>query len=253
MIPLSIVDLQVQLGRRPLFDDLSLELESGELTVLLGPNGCGKSTLLRTICHDIPYQGEIRLFDKPRQHWHAHALARRMVVLPQSSMLGFDFRAREVVELGRYPWSCSRDENLGRIQSSMQSLDVWSLRDAPYQQLSGGEKQRVHFARVLAQLDPDQPGLLLLDEPTSALDPGHQHQTLQLAQAQARAGHSVLIVLHDLNLASRYADRLLLMQEGKIVADGAPASTLTARNLHQLYGVGPELWLHPTHGRPVVI
>ena len=139
MKPLSIVNLQLQLGRRPLFDGLSLGLESGALTVLLGPNGCGKSTLLRTICHDIPYQGEIRLFDQPRQHWHAHALARRLVVLPQSSMLGFDFRAREVVELGRYPWRCSRDENLHRIHSSMQSLDVWSLRDAPYQQLSGGE------------------------------------------------------------------------------------------------------------------
>ncbi len=253
MNALTISDLTLQLGTRSLFNRFAFSLQTGELTVLLGPNGCGKSTLLRAITGEIVTQAKISLFDAPRTRWPTQQLARRLVVLPQSSTLSFDFLAREVVELGRLPWSSSPTEDRQRVERCMRDLDVWELRDAPYLQLSGGERQRIHFARVLAQLDTSQPGIMLLDEPTSALDPGHQHQTLQLAQAQARAGHAVLIVLHDLNLASRYADRVLLMQQGELLADGSPRDTMTAPLLHRLYGVGPELWHHPLDGRPLVV
>lgn len=253
MNALTISDLTLQLGARSLFDRFALSLRAGELTVLLGPNGCGKSTLLKAITGEIATQAEISLFGTPRTCWPAQQLAQRLVVLPQGSTLSFDFLAREVVELGRLPWRAAPAINRQRVEHCMRELDVWELRDAPYLHLSGGERQRIHFARVLAQLDTSQPGVMLLDEPTSALDPGHQHQTLQLAQTQARAGHAVLIVLHDLNLASRYADRVLLMQQGELLADGSPRDTMTAPLLHRLYGVGPELWHHPQDGRPLVV
>ncbi|MBP9569202.1 MAG: heme ABC transporter ATP-binding protein [Aeromonadaceae bacterium] len=253
MNALTITDLTLQLGPRSLFDRFALSLRTGELTVLLGPNGCGKSTLLKAITGEIATQAKISLFGTPRTRWPAQQLAQRLVVLPQSSTLSFDFLAREVVELGRLPWRTAPAINRQRVEHCMRELDVWELRDAPYLHLSGGERQRIHFARVLAQLDTSQPGVMLLDEPTSALDPGHQHQTLQLAQTQARAGHAVLIVLHDLNLASRYADRVLLMQQGQLLADGSPRDTMTAQLLHRLYGVGPELWHHPLDGRPLVV
>lgn len=253
MTALQISQLSLSLGNRPLFRDFELAVRSGELTVLLGPNGCGKSSLLRTLTGEIVTNARIALFDKPLGAWPNRELARRLVVLPQSSSLSFDFLAHEVVALGRLPWSSSGETNRQRIKACMQAVDLWAQRDAPYLQLSGGERQRLHFARVLAQLDEASPGILLLDEPTSALDPGHQHQTLQLARAQADAGHAVLMVLHDLNLASRYADRVLLMQNGHLLADGPPKQTMTAPLLHQLYGVGPELWHHPVDGRPLVV
>lgn len=253
MNALTMTELTLQLGSRSLFNHFELSLQAGELTVLLGPNGCGKSTLLRAITGELATPATIYLFGTPRSRWPAQQLAQRLVVLPQSSSLSFDFLAREVVELGRLPWRSAPAINRQRVERCMRDLDLWEMRDAPYLQLSGGERQRIHFARALAQLDTSQPGILLLDEPTSALDPGHQHQTLQLAQDQARAGHAVLIVLHDLNLASRYADRVLLMQEGRVLADGPPRETMTAPLLHRLYGVGPELWHHPIDGRPLVV
>ncbi|MFC3914366.1 heme ABC transporter ATP-binding protein [Pseudaeromonas sharmana] len=253
MNALSMSRLNLTLGTRPLFCDFSLTLQPGSLTVLLGPNGCGKSTLLRVLTGEIASQAEIALFDRHRALWTPRELAQRLVVLPQSSSLSFDFLAREVVELGRLPWTSSPEVNLARVEASMRALDVWSLRDTSYLHLSGGERQRLHFARVLCQLDDTRPGILLLDEPTSALDPGHQHQAMQLAKQQAGCGHAVLMVLHDLNLASRYADRVLLMQDGRLLADGLPRETLTAALLHRLYGVGPELWHHPVDGRPLVV
>ena len=253
MSALIIQHLSLTLGARPLFSDFSLSLAAGELTVLLGPNGCGKSTLLKALTGELASSATITLFGRPTSQWPSCARAQRLVVLPQSSSLSFDFLAREVVELGRLPWSTAPAINRQRVESSMRALDVWPLRDARYLHLSGGERQRLHFARVLCQLDTHQPGVLLLDEPTSALDPGHQHQTLRLAKQLAGAGHAVLMVLHDLNLASRYADRVLLMQQGRLLADGTPRETLTAALLHRLYGAGPELWHHPQDGRPLVV
>ena len=253
MIPLQTHALSVQLGNRSLLQRVSLSIAAGELVVLLGPNGCGKSTLLKAICGEIPAQGAVQLFERSRHEWPVRQLARQLAVLPQHSDLRFDFTAQQVVAMGRLPWSEPQPMLTSAVERAMLAMDIGHLRDAPYLQLSGGERQRIHFARVLAQLDTSQPGIMLLDEPTSALDPGHQHQTLQLAQAQARAGLAVLIVLHDLNLASRYADRVLLMQQGELLADGSPRDTMTAPLLHRLYGVGPELWHHPLDGRPLVV
>lgn len=253
MMPLQIDTLRVQSGRHTLLHQVSLQVAAGELVVLLGPNGCGKSTLLRAICGELPAEGDIRLFGQPRQHWPARRLARQLAVLPQHSDLRFDFQARQVVAMGRLPWPGREAEQAPVVEQAMQAMDVWQLRDAPYLQLSGGERQRIHLARVCCQLDDHLPGLLLLDEPTSALDPGHQHQVLQQVRRLARRGHAVLMVLHDLNLASRYADRLVLMQGGRLLADGSVHDTLTADHLAALYGPGPELWSHPTAGRPVVV
>lgn len=252
MTPMILQNLSLQRGHRRLLDHLSLSLNQGELMILLGPNGCGKSTLLKAISGELAATGEIQLFGRPRDAWPARELARRLAVLPQHSDLRFNFQAQEVVQLGRLPWPERHDEHPRQVERRMQEMDVWSLRRAPYLQLSGGEKQRVHLARVLCQLDDRQPGLLLLDEPTSALDPGHQHQVLQALRQVSAQGHTILMVLHDLNLASRYADRLVLMQQGRLLATGTARDTLTAPAMQALYGAGPELWHHPDSGRPVI-
>jgi len=253
MTPLQLEQVSLPLGARRLLDGIQLEVAAGELVILLGPNGCGKSTLLQAIAGERRHTGQIRLFGQTRGQWAASRLARRLAVLPQHSDLRFDFPAESVVSLGRLPWPGPRQAQAPIIQRRMEQMDVWQLRAAPYLQLSGGERQRVHLARVLCQLQDDEPGLLLLDEPTSALDPGHQHQVLQQIQAVARQGHGVLMVLHDLNLASRYADRLVLMQQGRLLAEGPAQAILTADHLARLYGPGPELWHHPLTGRPLVV
>ncbi len=253
MIPLQTHALSVQLGNRSLLQRVSLSIAAGELVVLLGPNGCGKSTLLKAICGEIPAQGAVQLFERSRREWPVRQLARQLAVLPQHSDLRFDFTAQQVVAMGRLPWAEPQPMLTSAVERAMLAMDIGHLRDAPYLQLSGGERQRAHLARVYCQLDDRLPGLLLLDEPTSALDPGHQHQVLQQICALTRRGHAVLMVLHDLNLASRYADRLILMQQGQILDDGDVEHVLNADHLHTLYGDGPELWHHPRSKRPVVV
>lgn len=263
MTVVELRNLTLQRGARRILSQLSLDLHAGELTVLLGPNGTGKSSLLKCISGEIPVQGEIRLFGQPHAHWPAQALARRMAILPQSSALSFSFLAREVVALGRLPHASGKTADEVIIQHCLQAVGAEHLADSAYTVLSGGEKQRIHFARVLAQLDDQaanspqadarpalaQPKLLMLDEPTSALDLSHQHQTLQTAQHRARQGDAVLVILHDLNLAARYADRVLLLNHGHIQADGAPEDVLTPERIRQTFAFDAQVFRHPETGR----
>lgn len=263
MTVVELRNLTLQRGRRQILSQLSLDLRAGELTVLLGPNGTGKSTLLKCISGEIASQGEIRLFGQPQSLWPAPILARRMAILPQSSALSFSFLAREVVALGRLPHASGKIADEAIIQRCLQAVGAEHLADSAYTVLSGGEKQRIHFARVLAQLDEhmadspqtereptiEAPKLLMLDEPTSALDLSHQHQTLQTAQRRARQGDAVLVILHDLNLAARYADRVLLLNHGQIQADGSPEEVLTAECIKQIFAFDAQVFRHPETGR----
>lgn len=181
---------------------------------MLGPNGAGKSSLLGALSGELSaHQGRVLLDQRELAQWEGMQRAQRLAVLPQASSLDFAFRVEEVVGLGRLPHQTGRIRDAQIVSAALAAADVGHLRDRSYLALSGGERQRVHLARVLAQLWPGQEGQsLLLDEPTSALDPLHQHVTLQAIRAFAEQGVAVLVILHDLNLAARYCDRVLLLE-----------------------------------------
>ncbi|WP_226663641.1 heme ABC transporter ATP-binding protein [Microbulbifer aggregans] len=248
---IQIADLAIHYPRaaEPLLADINLVFHSGEVTALLGPNGSGKTSLLRAVSGEQPHSGQITLFGRAQADWYRsqsdqRQLARRYGLLPQHSNLSFAFTCREVVQLGLAPGSLSRLEQGERIEQFMQRADVWHLRDRLFPSLSGGEKQRVHLARVLAQLSLANPGeerVLLLDEPTSALDLKHQHHVLALAREMAGENTAVVAVLHDLNLAARYADRMVMLARGRVQADGHPTELLQPELVERVYGYRGQL------------
>lgn len=250
----SFKDLQLNLGHKTILEQVSAEFHAGELTILLGPNGTGKSSLLKVLTQELPIKGEVFFDDKPVQQWPSRTLAKHLGVLPQSSSLVFNFTAREVVELGGIALDCPNDVIKHLAIRNMKLTGTEHLVDRAYPSLSGGEKQRVHLARVLTQLEQSgERKILLLDEPTAALDLSHQHQTLTLAKKLAAEGAAVLIVMHDLNLAAQYADRVMILNEGNIVADGHPWQVITERNIEQVYQCKTRVIAHPDLGYPMVI
>ncbi|WP_349921196.1 heme ABC transporter ATP-binding protein [Aeromonas veronii] len=259
--PSPLLDCQnicLSRGGRLILDRLSLTLQSGTLTALLGPNGAGKSSLLKCLTGELEYDGAISLFGRERQAWGSTALAHRVGVLPQSSSLNFPFLCEEVVAMGRLPHTEPGSRRDEIVKAAMTHAGVEHLAGRLYPGLSGGERQRVQFARVLAQIwqapdEPQEPRLLLLDEPTSALDLKYQHQLLTMARALAGRHTAVLVVLHDLNLAARYADRLVMLEQGRLMADGAPAEVLTPELIARLYGYPAQVLHHPDTGLPMVV
>lgn len=241
---IEIEQVSITFPRRRLLDNINLSFCCGKLTALLGPNGCGKTSLLRAIAGEQECGGAVHLFKRPLADWDRSTeirrrLAQRFGVLPQHSSLTFAFTCEEVVRLGFGPGSLSRAEQRERVQHCLRRADVWHLRERLFPSLSGGEKQRVQLARVLAQLtlaDPGTEKILLLDEPTSALDLRHQHQVLQLAREVAADNTAVVVVLHDLNLAARYADRVVMLSEGAVRGDGPPAELIQPELVEQIYG-----------------
>lgn len=228
----------------PLLQPVSLDLQAGQLTALLGPNGAGKSTLLSLLCGQRkPSSGQVRMNGHDLADYRPDALARVRALLAQDSSIAFDYTVREVVELGRFPHRLqpSRDED-GIIDAAMRATDVLHLKDRVANSLSGGERARAQLARVLAQiwepLADGAPRWLLMDEPTAALDLSHQHQVLRLARDWAIGqGVGVVAVLHDLNLALRYADEAVLLERGQIFAHGAPRAVLTEDAVHTVWQV----------------
>lgn len=250
--------LALSVGSKQLLDQVSLTVEPGEILALLGPNGAGKSTFLKVLAGEFEqYQGEVFLNGRGRNDWSREGLARTVGVLPQHSELAFPFSAAEVVMLGRLPHSTGRRRDNDIVQQALRKVDGWHLRDAAYPSLSGGEKQRVQLARVLAQIwddTGDGARYLLLDEPTSALDLAHQHQTLALAREWAdQQGVGVLAILHDMNLAATYADRIGLLQLGRLKAVGPIDTVLTPELLEPVFGINVTLMKHPHQARPLVV
>ncbi|MCK6264187.1 heme ABC transporter ATP-binding protein [Vibrio sp. ZSDE26] len=251
---IQLHDLSLTLGNKVILDKVSTHISAGELTILLGPNGTGKSSLLKMITGEYPTQGNIRFFDKAANQWAPKQLAKHLGVLPQSSSLSFNFSVKEVVELGGIPLDANAAAIAQIAEKNMQLTDTAHLGDRMYPSLSGGEKQRVHLARVLTQLaQANQQKILLLDEPTSALDLSHQHQTLTLAKQLTGEGAAVVIVMHDLNLAAQYADRVMILNQGNIVADGSPWQVLTEDNIKRVYNFNVSVMAHPEHGYPVLL
>lgn len=247
--------ISVHRDSKRVLTDIDLTLKPGEMLGVLGPNGAGKSTLLGALCAELkPTQGQIWLDDRPLTHWTGQQRARRLAVLPQSSTLSFAFKVQEVVAMGRLPHDSGQQRDAEIIQAALETADAVHLQDRNYLALSGGERQRVHLARVLAQIWPGEGGqTLLLDEPTSMLDPLHQHTTLQAVRGFADRGGAVMVILHDLNLAARYCDRLLLLESGCPFAMGTPDEVLVPDALRAVFGLEVLVQRHPERGHPLII
>ena len=249
MTPLLAVDrVSVVLGGRAVVRDASLVVPAGCLTALVGPNGAGKTSLLRAIAGTAAWQGGIRVNGQDLRRMPGAVRARTVAYLPQQRDVAWGLAARDVVALGRLPHrtfaggeSAADRAAIGR---AMAAADVAALAGRPVDRLSGGERARVLLARALAQ----DAALLVVDEPTAALDPYHQIQVMEVLRAEADAGRAVVAVLHDLALAARFAHQVALMDAGRMVAAGAPASVLTAAALARVYRIEALVGTHDGAG-----
>lgn len=258
---LAVSDLFVSAAGTVILDGVTLSIAPGEVVALVGPNGAGKSTLLSALSGSMRVdEGSAVLDGVPLSNWSPAVLARRRAVLSQHFELTFALSALEVVFLGRSPHAglSSREEDTDAVRSALEETEVAHLASRDYTTLSGGERQRVHLARVLAQINfGSQNGegdrFVLLDEPTSSLDPAHQHGTLATARRVAKCGLGVCVVLHDLNLAAMYADRLVVMQGGRIVDAGPPQAVLTETMVRRVFDLEVSVVPHPTRQCPCLV
>ncbi len=244
-------DLGFAVGGRTLIEQVDIDVAPGEIVAVVGPNGAGKSTLLKLLSGDLtPVQGDVALNGRRLRNWSRLQLAQQRAVLPQHNHLSFPFTAAEVVAMGRAPHQrAGRGHDRTIIDQVMHEADVAHLAAQRFSTLSGGERQRVHLARVLAQIWDDPLGLpryLLLDEPTSALDLAHQQRTLEIAQRLAlRRNIGVVAVLHDLNLTACYADRIICLRGGRLIAQGMTDKIIDAQVLQTVYGLPLHVLPHP--------
>ena len=252
-------DVAVSIGGKRILSAVDFEARAGELTAIVGPNGSGKTTLLKALCGDLPASGTIRLNGRDLRDlkpWQAAALR---AVLPQASSLSFPFTVREIVRLGvtngRTGALAGEEQRLPERALAKVDLDGFAGRF--YQELSGGEQQRVQLARVLCQvwapvLD-GEPRWLLLDEPVSSLDIRHQLVIMNIAREFATRGGGVIAVLHDLNLASMFSDRVVVMARGRAVAAGSPAEVFTDTLIERVFECRLKVGGLPPKGGPFVL
>lgn len=237
---------------KTLIAEVSLTLQPGEVLAIVGPNGAGKTTLLNVLTGDLrPDQGEVLLDGVALGQISNREQARRRAVMRQRFSISFPFTAMEVVLMGRNPHlrQRERDDDVAIARQALACTEALPFEMRTFPTLSGGEQTLVTLARVLTQTAP----ILLLDEPTAALDLRHQHTILRLARAVAAVGGSVLAILHDLNLAAVYADRIGLLSNGHLVALGTPWDVLDARHLTEVYQVQVVVQAHPTLATPLVL
>ena len=233
----SLRDVRFSYGgaTRPAIDGVSLDIARGSMTAFIGPNGAGKSTLLQLMLGLIaPQRGSIDFDARAVREWPRRDFARAVGVVPQGETEPL-FSVREIVAMGRYPhlgpWQREHAEDVAAIERAMRRCDVLAFSDRWLSTLSGGERQRVRLARALAQ----EPRVLVLDEPTTYLDIRHEMVTFELLRGLRNEGTTIVLATHNLNLAARYADALVMMHHGRIVASGAPDTVLTAARVSDVY------------------
>lgn len=246
-------------GRRVL-QDVDLQVNPGEFVALVGPNGAGKSTLLQCLSGElVPEGGGCRLDGFDIKRVSAHWLARHRAVLPQDSGIGFPLAVQEVVTLGRAPWRrhATPQHNRRAVLAAVAAAGANELMQRDFRSLSGGERQRVHLARVLAQIwDTNWDGksrYLLLDEPTSSLDVGYQQRLLSVVREVLPMGIGVLAVLHDLNLAAAFAERVCLLTDGQVVTEGSPNEVIRTEHIKAAYEASLDVRIDVQTGRPLVL
>jgi len=251
-VSLTISALSVELGGRRVLHGIDASIAPGTLVGVIGPNGAGKSTLARAVTGLVPASaGQVLLDDAPVLNLSRAKLARRIAYLPQGQTVHWPLSVERLVTLGRLPhlapFSRIGADDRRAIEQAMDRAEILELRDRPATELSGGERARALIARALAVEAP----ALIVDEPLAALDPGHQLQMMELLRSEAGAGSLVIAVLHDLAMAARYCDRLILIHQGRLVADGTPAAVLTPGNLRDCYAI--RAWTGTIEDQAVVL
>jgi iron complex transport system ATP-binding protein len=256
---LHVDRITVKAGRSGplLLREASFSAAPGRFLAVLGPNGSGKSTLLKAIGGELPaLDGSLRWKGTRVQDLDLRSIARERAFLDQHGSVPFAFTAREVVMMGRYPYfsTVPSRTDVAAVDKAMAVMHVDGYQDRPMPLLSGGERQRVHIARTIAQLENAsmEPTLWLLDEPLNDLDIAHQHILLAFARAYAERGHCVIAVLHDVNLAAQYAHRFLLLQQGRILAQGSAGDVMQVPLLSSAYGMSAHVGRHPFLDAPWV-
>ncbi|MFN3609464.1 MAG: ABC transporter ATP-binding protein [Hyphomonas sp.] len=235
---ISAEHLTVTLNGRDVARDVSFWLNAGEFAALVGPNGAGKSSVLKALAGVVPSDGDIRIANAPAEKLSVRERAKRLAWLPQTRPVAWNLMAEDVVALGRFAGGPAPFDLMGvtdkvAVVTALDKADATHLIGRSFQALSGGEQARVHLARLLASPAP----VLLLDEPCAALDIAHQLALMAALKAEAAAGRTLIVVLHDLELAARFCPRILVMQAGDLVADGAPDEALSAETLEGVFGV----------------
>ena len=242
---LSAHQLSVSLGRRPVLSGIDLDLRRGAVTGLIGPNGAGKTTLLRALAGILPAAGAVVLDGRTLARWSRRELARTIAYLAQDAPCSWPMAAGRIVALGRLPhlaaWQRPSAEDARAIEQALGEADVLHLAERNVLTLSGGERARVMLARALAS----GPRFLLADEPVAGLDPAHQLQVMMLLKARTEAGMGIIVTLHDLTLAGRFCDRIVVIADGRIKADGSPDDVLTANLLASVFALRAA---HGQHG-----
>jgi iron complex transport system ATP-binding protein len=252
MTALTLTNLNVALGARTVLSAVNATFARGECVAIMGPNGSGKSTLMRAAAGLIaPASGDITLQGKPLATWRRADLAREIAYLPQGGEVHWPLTVRNIVALGRLPhahrFAKKSDADEAAIARAMEACDIAHLAGRPATSLSGGERARALLARALAS----EAKIILADEPFAQLDPSHQLHAMEVLKAASVAGTLVIVVLHDLSIAARHATRVLLLSEGRIAADGPPATTLVSETLRQTFGIDAFIGDHA--GAPVIL
>lgn len=249
----QLVDVDYAVGERTLLHSLTLDIPAGEMVGLIGHNGSGKTSLMRLLARlTRPTRGTLRFEGRALGDWPQRAFAQRLAYLPQSTPPTDGLLVRELVALGRYPWHGALGrfgaEDHERVHEAMAWTDVAHYADRPVDSLSGGERQRVWLAMLIAQ----QSHCALLDEPTSALDIGHQLEVLGLIRSLCeRRGMSAVVVLHDVNMATRFCTQLVSLRGGRLLMQASPAETMRPESLAAIYGVPMGVMTDPASGRTI--
>lgn len=259
---LTLENITVQRGQRRVLNNINCTIPEGKLVVLVGENGAGKSTLIHTIAGNLKFDGQLHFKARAITTWDDLSLARYRAVMAQQNALNFQLGVPELIAMGRFAIVETQQQKQQRVAEFIDHLALNPLADRHTGQLSGGELQRVNIARSFAQLDAfnrrhaqskkDGSKLLLLDEPTSALDLHFQHHLMQLVKAFTQMGNTAIVAIHDLNLASLYADEVLLLSAGELVSYGPKNSVLTPDLLEPVYRTQMHIQSHPDLHIPMI-
>ncbi|WP_449387873.1 heme ABC transporter ATP-binding protein [Chryseobacterium lineare] len=239
-----------------ILDSVDVQLEYGEFLAIVGPNGAGKSSLLSVLANEVKSKQQILFKDKNIGDWSVKELSKHKAKFSQHNSNDIPLEVKDVVMMGRYPYfdAQPRQEDHEAMNKMMYETDVFHLKGREYNTLSGGEKQRVHLSRVMAQLQNEiAHKLLFLDEPLNNLDVKHQYKALEIIKNFTKKANSAIVVLHDLNLAAQYADKILLMKSGRVAAYGTPEEVFTAEKISEAYNFPCTVCDHPITHNPMII